>query len=333
MTPMRRRTCAALLGVTALLLVAVACGTDDDDGPAVTIPPVSVPDISVPDVSVPDISVPDIGPSTTTTGDPTTTTSGDSPTTTAEPTTTTTSAPTTTTTTTEPTTTTTEATTTTTAEATTTTASDDGDEVAGATTTTTAGSPTGDTSDDDGLPPWIWAALLASLAAIVGVVLLLMRSRKKAAAQRWAASTRDLARQTGAVAATLDRAAATLAGPTAGDRQVWLTSAQQLAAIESSAAALVADAPAVPGDPAGTNSGIAALDKVRSDAATGRTAVADAERTRFELVGPTEQQLTFAAETVRRSTSALAADATALTAAADRIDPPPPTAGTPPATS
>ncbi len=115
-----------------------------------------------------------------------------------------------------------------------------------------------------------------------------------------------------------------LGGPAGADRQVWLDASETLSGLAASAAALVPDAPAVPGDPEGTNSLASGLDSLRNDLTVIRTAVIEAERTRFELVGPTTEQLDFASQSVRRATAAVVADAHAVSAAADRVDPPTP---------
>jgi hypothetical protein len=174
---------------------------------------------------------------------------------------------------------------------------------------------------------WIGAVallLVAAAVAVVGVV----RSRNAARA-RWLWGTRDLATRSGAVARSLDEAAALLAGPVAVDRRVWLDDVEALSALASSAAAQIPGAPSVPGDPEGTNSMGTALEALRTDLTVLRSAAVEAERIRFELVGPTGEQLEFASRSVRQAAAAVVSDAHAVSAAADRISPPPPV---PPAT-
>ncbi len=265
--------------------------------------------------------------STTTSGSPntsaavsstTSTTSGGSTTTTAQPTTTTTAAPTTTT----------QASTTTTTRATTTTTEK-------TTTSTTAGTSTtpttinADTASSSGTSPWLWvgAAVLLVIAAIVAL-LAVLRSRNATKA-RWVWGARDLATRSTAVARSLDEAAALLAGPVAVNRQVWLDDVEALNGLATSAGVLAPDAPEVPGDPEGTNSATAALTALGTDLTVLKSAATEAERIRFELVGPTAEQLDFASRSVRQAAATVIADAHAVSAAADRITPPtpvPPTA-------
>jgi hypothetical protein len=169
------------------------------------------------------------------------------------------------------------------------------------------------------------------LLAILVAVLAALRSRKGKQA-RWLWASRDVAGRSTDIARRLDQAAGLLTAPAGADRQVWLDASETLSALAASAAALIPDAPKVPGDPEGTNSLATALEALRSDLTVGRSAVLEAERTRFELVGPTEEQLGFSARSVQQATAAIVADAHAVTAAVDRIDPPaPPTPpGTPP---
>jgi hypothetical protein len=128
------------------------------------------------------------------------------------------------------------------------------------------------------------------------------------------------------VARSLDQAAVVLAGPATADRQVWLDASETLNGLAASAGALVPDAPKVPGDPEGTNSLATALEALRGDLTVLRSAAMEAERTRFELVGPTAEQLEFASRTVQQASAAVVADAHAVTAAVDRVDPPAPPA-------
>ena len=55
-----------------------------------------------------------------------------------------------------------------------------------------------------------------------------------------------------------------------------------------------------------------------------KSAATEAERIRFELVGPTAEQLDFASRSVRQAAATVIADAHAVSAAADRITPPRP---------
>ena len=264
--------------------------------------------------------------STTTSGSPNTSAAVSSTTSTTSGGSTTTTAPTTTTT--APTTTTTQASTTTTTRATTTTTEK-------ATTSTTAGTSTtpttidGDPASSSGTSPWLWvgAAVLLVIAAIVAV-LAVLRSRNATKA-RWVWGARDLATRSTAVARSLDEAAALLAGPVAVNRQVWLDDVEALNGLATSAGVLAPDAPAVPGDPEGTNSATAALTALGTDLTVLKSAATEAERIRFELVGPTAEQLDFASRSVRQAAATVIADAHAVSAAADRITPPtpvPPTA-------
>jgi hypothetical protein len=245
----------------------------------------------------------------TTTTEKTTTTTGGGTNTTAAPTTTTTEKPTTTTTTAASTTTTTEGSTTTTAAGTST------------TPTTINGD---DASSSSGTSPWLWiaAAALLVIAAIVAVVDVL-RSRNATRA-RWLFGARDLATRSGAVARSLDEAAALLAGPVAVDRQVWLDDVEALNGLATTTGVLAPSAPEVPGDPEGTNSMTTALGALGTDLTVLRSAATEAERIRFELVGPTAEQLDFASRSVRQAAATVVADAHAVSAAADRIAPPAP---------
>jgi hypothetical protein len=246
-------------------------------------------------------------PTTTTTERPTTTTTSDSTTTSS------TGSSTTTSTTEAPTTTTTRESTTTTRESTTTTRAE---------TTTTTVPATVPASGGSSSSPWLWigaAALLVLAAAIA--VLAVVRSRA-GARKRWAASGRDLARRAERTAGTLDQAAAVIAGPVGADRQVWLDSANALEGLAATATSLAPDAPAVPGEPKGTNSLVAALGRLQTSLTVCRSAAADAERTRFELINPTTEQLDFASHSVRQACAAVVADTHTLHVALDKVDPP-----------
>ena len=313
---------AALLGAVTV----AACGSGSGNVSLPTLPSTTTTTVDSTTTTA-KASTTTTAASTTTSGSPntsaavsstTSTTSGGSTTTTAQPTTTTTAAPTTTT---------TQATTTTTAKATTTTTE--------ATTTTTAGTTTtpttinGDNASSSGTSPWLWigAIVLLLIAALVGV-LGVLRSRKATKA-RWVWGARDLATRSAAVARSLDEAAALLAGPVAVNRQVWLDDVEALNGLSTSAGVLAPDAPGVPGDPEGTNTATAALPALGTDLTVLKSAATEAERIRFELVGPTTEQLDFASRSVRQAAATVIADAHAVTAAADRIAPPapvPPTA-------
>jgi len=323
----------AAFAVAALLaVVATACGSN---GPSITAPtlPSTTTTAGGSSTTTEKPTTTTTERATTTTGgspntsaaDSTTTTAGGSTTTTERPTTTTTAAPTTTTTEKPATTTTTRATTTTTDKTTTTTA-------AGTTTTPTTidGESTSSSSS-----PWLWigAAVLLLIAALVAV-LGVLRSRSAAKA-RFLFGARDLATRSSAAARSLDEAAALLAGPVAVDRQVWLDDVEALSGLATTAGVLAPEAPAVPGDPEGTNSMKAALTSLGTDLTVLRSAATEAERIRFELLGPTAEQLDFASRSVRQAAAVVIADAHAVSAAADRIAPPtpmPPTGpGAPPA--
>jgi hypothetical protein len=158
----------------------------------------------------------------------------------------------------------------------------------------------------------------------VAVALLgILRSRRSTRA-RWLWNARDVAARSSETAQRLDQAAAVLGGPAGADRQVWLDANEALGGLAASAGALVPGAPDVPGDPEGTNTLARGLDALRTDLTVLRTAVTEAERTRFELVGPTTEQLDFASQSVRRAAAAVVTDAHAVGAAADRVEPPQP---------
>lgn len=218
-------------------------------------------------------------------------------------------------------TTTTEASTTTTAKETTTTTAAAGTTVAPTTTIN------GDnaSSSSSGVSPWIWVLIaVLVLAAILVAVLAVVRGKKNGAA-KWNWGARDLARRSGDAARRLEQAAATLGSP-AADRQVWLETTTELDTLATSAAALIPDAPKVPGDPEGTNSLATGIESLRSNLTVLRSAAAEAERTRFELVGPTTEQLNFATRSVEQAAAAVVGDSHAVAAAVDRVDPPQPTA-------
>lgn len=299
-----------VLGVAALLAVtATACGSGGGDITLPTLPSTTTTEVPSTTTEKP--------ATTTTTGGGTNTTAGGSSTTTTSggstTTTTTTAAPTTTTTE-KPTTTTTTRATTTTAAATSTTA---------AATSTTATTINGDAASSS-ISPWLWigAIVLLLIAALVGI-LGVLRSRKATKA-RWVFGARDLATRSGAVARSLGEAAALLAGPIAVDRQVWLDDVEALNGLSTTAGVLAPAAPAVPGDLDGTNSMKAALTSLGTDLTVLRSAATEAERIRFELLGPTTEQLDFASRSVRQAAASVIADAHAVSAATDRIAPPAP---------
>jgi hypothetical protein len=318
----------ALLGVAVLSGVGLAaCGSTTGDGSGITLPSISTTTTEASTTTTARETTTTTERSSTTSSSPPTTQAastttaggGGSTTTTAAPTTTTTAAPTTTTTT-APTTTTTRATTTTTKETTTTTA-------AAGTTVAPTTTIDGDNASDStsGVSPWIWVLIaVLVLAAILVAVLAVVRGKRNGAA-RWNWGARDLARRSGDAARRLEQAAADLGSPTA-DRQVWLEATTELDALATSAAALVPDAPKVPGDPEGTNSLATGIESLRSNLTVLRSAATEAERTRFELVGPTTEQLNFATRSVEQAAAAVVGDAHAVAAAVDRVDPPQPTA-------
>jgi type II secretory pathway pseudopilin PulG len=260
-------------------------------------------------------TIPTLPSTTTTAGGSTTTTEGRS-TTTTEPRTTTTRSGGSTTSSSPESTSTTEAPTTTTSRASTTTTAKE------ATTTTTAPATVPASSSSDSSKAWLWIVaivllVIAAAVAIYGIV----RSRSSKRKQ-WLASARDLAVRATTLARNLDQSAAVLAGPVGADRQVWLDASNSLAALATSASALQPDAPSVPGDPKGTNSLSAALDRLGSSLTVCRSAVGEAERTRFELYNPTTEQLDFASQSVRQACSGILGDTHALGQAVDRVDPP-----------
>jgi hypothetical protein len=177
--------------------------------------------------------------------------------------------------------------------------------------------------------PWLWigAAALVVLAAAIAAIGI-VRSRA-AARRRWTASGRDLAQRSQYVAQNLDQAAAVLAGPVGADRQVWLDATNTLAGLATTATTLAPDAPEVPGDPKGTNSAAAALTRLQASLTVCRSATVEAERTRFELLNPTTEQLDFASQSVRQACASVIADTHTLGAALDRVDPPPATSTRP----
>jgi hypothetical protein len=320
----------ALLGVAVLSGVGLAaCGSTTGDGSGITLPSISTTTTEASTTTTARETTTTTERSSTTSSSPPTTQAastttaggGGSTTTTAAPTTTTTTAAPTTTTTTAPTTTTTRATTTTTTKETTTTTAAAGTTVA-PTTTIDGANASGSTS---GVSPWIWVLIaVLVLAAILVAVLAVVRGKRNGAA-RWNWGARDLARRSGDAARRLEQAAAGLGSPTA-DRQVWLEATTELDALATSAAALVPDAPKVPGDPEGTNSLATGIESLRSNLTVLRSAATEAERTRFELVGPTTEQLNFATRSVEQAAAAVVGDAHAVAAAVDRVDPPQPTA-------
>jgi hypothetical protein len=174
--------------------------------------------------------------------------------------------------------------------------------------------------------------VLLVIAAIVAV-LAVLRSRNATKA-RWVWGARDLSTRSAAVARSLDEAAALLAGPVAVNRQVWLDDVEALGGLATSAGVLAPSAPKVPGDPDGTNSATAALAALGTDLTVLKSAATEAERIRFELVGPTTEQLDFASRSVRQAAATVISDAHAVSAAADRVAPPAPVPpGTPGATT
>jgi hypothetical protein len=168
---------------------------------------------------------------------------------------------------------------------------------------------------------WLWLLALVAAAAAIAAFVIFLRSRA-AARRRWLDSGRDLAQRAEFLAHGLDDAASLLGGPPDADRRVWLDATETLNALAASAAALSPDAPKVPDDPEGTNSLVSALENLRTDLSVCRSATVEAERTRFELVGPTPEQLDHASRSVRQGCASVVARAHALTAALDRVDPP-----------
>lgn len=330
--PTSRTFRGALLGVAVLSGVGLAaCGSTTGDGSGITLPSISTTTTSEASTTTTarETTTTSTAASSTTSSPPTTqaasttTTSGGggSTTTTAAPTTTTTAAPTTTTTA-APTTTTTRPTTTTTAPSTTTTA-------AAGTTVAPTTTINGDnaSSSGSGVSPWIWVliAVLVLAAILVGVLAVLRSKKNNAATWNW--NARDVARRSGDAARRLEQAGANLGSPTA-DRQVWLDTITELDTLAASAAGLGPEAPKVPGDPEGTNSLSSGLESLRGNLTVLRSAAVEAERTRFELVGPTTEQLNFATRSVEQAAASVVSDAHAVSAGVDRVDPPQPT--TPP---
>jgi hypothetical protein len=296
------RSVRAALIAGAVVLGAVVAGCTSGDGP----------------------TLPTLPSTTTTEGGSTTTTSERSTTTTTDRSTTTTTSSSTTSSTSSSTTSTTEAPTTTTTRGSTTTSRESTTTTRAETTTTTEPATVPVSSEDDSSSPWLWivAAALLLLAAVVAVIAV-VRSRS-GARKRWVASGRDLARRAQSTAGNLDQAAAVIAGPVGANRQVWLDSAGALEGLTTEAAALAPDAPRVPGDPKGTNSLQAALAQLQTSLTVCRSAAIDAERTRFELINPTTEQLDFASHSVRQACAAVVADAHILGVALDKVDPPAP---------
>jgi hypothetical protein len=289
-TANRRRV---LVGVVAACLVTVAACSSDADRP-------SLPSLSTTTTSPDGSSTTSTAETTTTTSDSSTTSSSTSSTSTTESTTTTT---------TEPTTTTTSERTTTTTEATTTTGASD--EIAA-----------GPTDDDGSSSTWLWIAAIALLviAAVIALVAIL-RSRTNAR-RRWVASTRQLVEQSRDVALALDRAAETL--PPAGtDRRVWFDANDAITTLSARASALEPDAPAVPGEPKGTNSLTTGLEQLRAGLGALQRSAQDAERTRYELLNPTAEQLEYAARTVRQASTDVIETGQDLQRSLDRVEPPP----------
>jgi hypothetical protein len=158
------------------------------------------------------------------------------------------------------------------------------------------------------------------------VLIAVSRSRSGARA-RWVASARDLAQRSRYAAESLDQAAAVLGGPAGANRQVWLDATNTLDALAGAAAALAPDAPKVPGDPKGANSLTSALEQLRSSLTVFRSAVVEAERTRFELLNPTTEQLDFASRSVRQASATVVADVHTLGVGLDRVAPATPAGG------
>jgi hypothetical protein len=147
--------------------------------------------------------------------------------------------------------------------------------------------------------------------------------RSRAAARRtWIASSRDLAGRSEYAAITLDEAAVVLSDPIGADRRVWLDAGQTCKTLVAAAVALVPDAPSAPDDRPETDGLASMLERLRTDLTVLGSAALDAERTRFELVGPTPEQLEFASRSVRQACAAVTSSAHALMAALDRLAPP-----------
>ncbi|HEY6532176.1 MAG TPA: hypothetical protein VIY72_07720 [Acidimicrobiales bacterium] len=292
----------AFAAALALGVLATACSSGD--GP--TLP------------TLPSTTTTTEGGSTTTTDGRSTTTTSTSTTSTSSSTSTSTSSSTSTSTTEAPTTTTTRPTTTSTTRESTTTEDP---------TTTAAPATVPASSDGDSSAPWLWVAAIALLVAAAAIVLIWVTRARSAARARWVASTRDLSQRSQYLAQNLDQAAAVLGGPAGANRQVWLDATNTLDGLAASAATLAPDAPKVPGDPKGTNSLSAALERLRSSLTVCRSAVGEAERTRFELLNPTAEQLDFASNSVRQASGAVIADTHSLNVVLDRVSPPTPGAG------
>jgi hypothetical protein len=297
---------AVFAGAALLAVVAAACGSGGGDvtpptRPSTTTTPGATTTTREPPTTEAGGGIGGGGGITTTTdAGPTTSTTRVGPTTTTE----------------APTTTTTRASTTTTRESTTTTEAESGTTVVPTTIDAT-------TASSSSSSPWLWVGAIALLVIAALVALFAILRSRKAKQARWLYGARDVSRRSTDMARSLDQAAAVLGGPAGADRQVWLDAGDTLNGLAASAAALIPDAPKVPGDPEGTNSLATSLESLRSDLTVCRSAAVEAERTRFELVGPTPEQLDFASQTVQRSTAAVIADAHAVSAAVDRVDPPP----------
>ena len=329
MTKPNRTSLRAALVAAAVLSGAglAACGSSVGDGSNITLPSISTTTTAEASTTTTARETTTTTAAASTTSAPpttqaastTTTSGGGSTTTTAPATTTTTAAPTTTTT--APTTTTTRPSTTTTARATTTTTAAAGTTVAPTTTIN------GDnaSSSGSGVSPWIWVLIAVLVLAAILIAVLAVTKSKKGNAARWNWGARDVARRSGDAARRLEQAAANLGSPTA-DRQVWLDTITELDTLAASTAALIPDAPKVPGDPEGTNSLATGLESLRSNLTVLRSAAVEAERTRFELVGPTTEQLNFATCSVEQAAASVVGDSHAVAAAVDRVDPPQPTA-------
>ncbi len=284
---------AVLAGALLLAVAGVACGSGSA-GSGITLPSISTTTTTA------DSSTTSESTSTTRPASTSTTNGGSSTTGSTE-------------TTLEPTTTTTEARTTTTTEASTTTESKS--------TTTEVAAAIGDSTDSSS-SPWLWVAAVALIVLAALIALFAVLRSRKATKARWLQGARDVTYRSTQVARLLDEAAVVLAGPAGADRQVWLDSAETLNGLAASTAALIPDAPSVPGEPEGTNSLKTGLENLRSNLTVCRSAAIEAERTRFELVGPTTEQLEFASQSVRQASAAVVSDAHGVNAALDRVDPP-----------
>jgi DNA-directed RNA polymerase subunit K/omega len=279
----------ALAALAATCLLTVAACSSDGEGP-------SLPSLST-TTSTAD------GSTTTSTAE-TTTTSADSSTSSS---TSTTEAPTTTT----------EASTTTTAERTTTTG--ESPTTAGASDEVAAGG----TDDGSTSSAWLWIVAIALLVLAAAIALVALGRSRANARRQWVASARQLGERSRDVALTLDRAAATIP-PEGTDRRVWFDADDTITDLVARARALEPGAPPVPGDPEGTNSLAAGLEQLRTGLVALQRSAQAAERTRYELLNPTTEQLEDAAGSVRQASTDVIDQARNLQVGLDRVAPPTP---------